>query len=64
MNSRHIIEAAKAQWVGIQTSTDGPIVLFRDPVTTSCLALFERGLTVAGVSERLLATRKVFGVIS
>jgi hypothetical protein len=56
-----IIGLAAAQWVGVQESEEGPVVLFRDPVTTSCLALFENGLTVAGVTARLEASRKVFG---
>jgi hypothetical protein len=59
--SERIIELAAAQWVGVQPSNDGPLVLFRDPVTTSTLALFEAGLTVAGVTAKLEAARKVFG---
>lgn len=59
--SERIVELARAQWVGVQPSTDGPIIMFRDPVTMSTLALFEQGLTVAGVTARLEASRKVFG---
>jgi hypothetical protein len=64
MNTRNIIELAEAQWVGVQTSQDGSLVLFRDPVTMSTLALLEQGLTVSGVTARLEATRKAFGVKS
>jgi hypothetical protein len=59
--SERIIELAEAQWVGVQESQDGSIILFRDPVTMSTLALLEQGLTVSGVTARLEATRKVFG---
>ena len=59
--SKRIIEFADAQWVGIQESNDGPIILFRDPVTMSTIGLFEQGLTVCAVTTRLEATRKVFG---
>jgi len=62
--SERIIELAEAQWVGVQPSQDGSLVLFRDPVTMSTLALFEEGLTVSGVAARLEATRKVFRVVT
>jgi hypothetical protein len=64
MSSERIVELAAAQWVGVQESQDGPIILFRDPVTTSTLALLERDLSVSGVMEKLDAARKVFGVKS
>jgi len=62
--SERIIELAEAQWVGVQPSNDGPIILFRDPVTMSTLALLEQDLTVSGVTARLEASRKVFGAKS
>jgi hypothetical protein len=62
VNSRRIIELAEAQWIGVQPSQDGALVLFRDPVILSTLALLEEGLTVAGVLARLEASRELFGV--
>jgi hypothetical protein len=59
--SENIIQRAGAQWVGVQESNDGPIILFRDPVTKSTIGLFEEGLTVARVEARIEDTRKVFG---
>ena len=59
--SKHIIETAGAEWIGVQESSDGRIILFRDPVTMSTIGLFEQGLTVCAVTARLEATRKVFG---
>jgi hypothetical protein len=61
VNSERIIELAAAHWIGVQSSEDGSLVMFRDPVTMSTLALFEAGLTVSGVLARLEASRKVFG---
>ena len=61
MNSRSIVELAAAQWVGVQPSQDGALVLFRDPVILSTLALLEEGLTVAGVLARIDASRELFG---
>jgi hypothetical protein len=62
--SERIVELAEAQWVGVQESDEGPVVLFRDPVTTTCLALFESALTVAGVVAKLEGARKLFGAKS
>jgi hypothetical protein len=62
--SERIVELAEAQFVGIQTTDDGPLVLFRDPVTMSTCAVFERVLTVSAVSDRLIAARGRFGVKS
>jgi hypothetical protein len=62
MTAALIVERAAAQWVGVQPSEDGALVLFRDPVTRSTLALLEDGLTVAGVLARLEASREAFGV--
>jgi hypothetical protein len=61
--AQRIIELAGAQWVGVQQTDEGPLVLFRDPITTSTLALFEQGLTLAAVQERMLAAHAKFGVV-
>jgi hypothetical protein len=58
------VALAGALFVGVQPSEDGSLVLFRDPVTGSCLALFEKGLTVGRVLARLEDSRKLFGVKS
>jgi hypothetical protein len=64
VTNERIIELAAAQWVGVQQSQDGSLVMFRDPVTLSTLALLEEGLTVSGVAARLEASRVLFGVKS
>lgn len=61
MPVKHIIEKAQAQWLGLQESHKGHIVLFRDPVTGSSCALPEKGLTVASVVRKLESKRQEFG---
>jgi hypothetical protein len=61
--AQRIIELSGAQWIGVQQTDEGPLVLFRDPVTESTLALFEQGLTLAAVQERMLAAHAQFGVV-
>jgi hypothetical protein len=62
--SERIVELGGAQWVGIQPTDDGPLVMFRDPLTCSTLALFERSLTVTAVENKILASRAHFRVRS
>ena len=63
-NSKRIIERAGAQWIGVQ-KTDGPsLILFRDPVVNSCLAIYEKNLTVEAVKAKMKAARETFGAIS
>jgi len=60
--SERIIELAEAQWVGRWDSErDGRLVLFRDPISGSTLALPEEGLTVRSVVAKLESKRKEFG---
>jgi hypothetical protein len=45
--------------------TEGPaLILFRDPVINSCLAIYEKNLTVDAVIAKMEAARKTFGVKS
>jgi hypothetical protein len=60
--SERIIELAGAQWVGVQDTDYGPLVMFRDPVTGSTLALPEDSFPVADVVDRMLEARARFGV--
>jgi hypothetical protein len=57
-----IIELSGALFVGIQKTDEGPLVLFRDPVTMSTCAVFECVLTISAVSARLIAARRRFRV--
>jgi hypothetical protein len=62
MRSQKIIEISGGQWVGVQQTLDRPIVMFRDPVTGSTLALHEDALTISGVKALMLQSRAQFGV--
>lgn len=61
---RDIIERAGAMWVGLQDAGEdcSPLVMFRDQVTGSTLAISMIELTAASVMERLLSSRAEFGV--
>jgi hypothetical protein len=64
--AQRIVELAGAQWVGVQPATrplGGPLVMFRDPVTTSTLALPEDGLSLFAVQEKMRESRAKFGVV-
>ncbi len=67
--SERTIELSGAEWVGVQAGSrtaGGPLVMFRDPVTGSTLALpDDEALTVQAVIAKMKSSReKFFGVNS
>lgn len=61
---RTIIRAG-AQWVGLQSQRhidDGPLVIFRDPITGSTCSLRAADVTVSAVLAKLKSKRKEFGL--
>jgi hypothetical protein len=62
MDARNIIELSGARWVGVQQTSEKPLVMFCDPVSGSCLALEEDSLTVDRVREYMCESREQFGV--
>ncbi len=61
-NQKQIIELSGAQYVGIQKTDGVPLVLFRDPVSGTCLAIRETILAVDAVIAKMHAARAAFGV--
>lgn len=62
--SERIIELSGGQWVGIQKTDDGPVVLFRDPVTGSTCGVSEDSLTVSAAQARMTEKRVLFGAVN
>jgi hypothetical protein len=62
MTPEHIVELSGAQWVGVQETESGPMILFRDPVCKSCLALFAADLTLANIKAKMAGARVRFGL--
>ena len=58
--AEQIIELAGGQYVGIQKTDGVPLVLFRDPVSGTCLALRETILAVDAVISKMQEAREVF----
>jgi hypothetical protein len=59
--SKRIIKRAGGQWLGLLESHTGDLVLFRDPVTGSTVAVKEDALTIDAAIQRLRETRAAFG---
>jgi hypothetical protein len=63
LEAQPIVEAAGAQWVGIQENPKGePLVMFRDPQTGNDLALAQSQLSIAAVKARMEESRSIFRI--
>lgn len=61
-SAQRIIESAGAQFCGSMAYPPrGTLVYFRDPVTGTSLALWERDLSAAAVQTRMENSRATFG---
>ncbi len=60
--AQRMIEIGGAQYGGPMETTRGMLHCFRDPVTGTSLALYEKDLTVTAVEARVKASRITFGV--
>ncbi len=60
--AQRMVELGGAQYGGPMETGRGTLHCFRDPVSGTSLALYERDLTVAAVEARVKASRITFAV--
>jgi hypothetical protein len=59
-----VIRSQGAEFLGIQLSPYGALVLFSDPTSWTTLAVYELEFSAQTVSQRLQKSRQAFGLMS